>query len=33
MNKGGIYSVEGIEFDFELDILLHDVTQSLPLTD
>ena len=28
MTKAGIYSVEGIEFDFKLEILLRDVTQS-----
>lgn len=33
MKKGGIYSVEGIEFDFKLEIVLHDVTQILGSTD
>ena len=33
MNKGGIYSVEGMKFDFRLEILLNDVTQSLRSTD
>ena len=33
MNKGGIYSVEGMKFDFRLEILLNDVTQNLRSTD
>lgn len=33
MNKGVIYSVEGMKFDFRLEILLNDVTQSLRSTD
>ena len=33
MNKRGIYSVQGIKFDFRLEILLNDVTQSLQTLD